>query len=110
MRLTELAPRWFGVDGRRLGVTFLCPHCREVRLAVAFANPADGGEPIPVVTDTGMPHVIRELMFEAHEFEVPPGFLWTREGADFETLSLTPSVDASASGHWHGFVKNGEIV
>lgn len=25
------------------------------------------------------------------------------------TLTLTPSVDASKHGHWHGFITNGEI-
>lgn len=25
-------------------------------------------------------------------------------------LTVTPSIDASASGHWHGFITNGEIV
>ena len=24
-------------------------------------------------------------------------------------LTVTPSIDASASGHWHGFITNGEI-
>lgn len=28
----------------------------------------------------------------------------------FENVTLTPSIDASSSGHWHGFVKNGEII
>lgn len=25
-------------------------------------------------------------------------------------LSVTPSIDASAAGHWHGYITNGEIV
>lgn len=36
-------------------------------------------------------------------------FAWGRTGDDFETLSITPSIDASAAKHWHGFITNGEI-
>lgn len=34
---------------------------------------------------------------------------WTFEGNDFSTLTVTPSIDASASGNWHGFITNGRI-
>ena len=38
-------------------------------------------------------------------------FCWNfQPGAPFETLTVTPSIDASASGNWHGFITNGEIV
>jgi len=30
-------------------------------------------------------------------------------GASFETLTVTPSLDASRAGHWHGFITDGEI-
>lgn len=42
-------------------------------------------------------------------FAAPP-YVWTLHGdEDFRTLTLTPSVDASKAGHWHGFITNGEI-
>lgn len=96
MRLLALNPRWATDSysapsgGWRLGVTFECPCCkgtsRATRLAVFFANPPDGG--------------------------VPPSNrnLWMREGDTFDTLTLTPSIDASASGHWHGFIKGGQVT
>jgi hypothetical protein len=28
----------------------------------------------------------------------------------FENVTLTPSIDASAFGCWHGFITNGEIT
>jgi hypothetical protein len=34
---------------------------------------------------------------------------WVISSQDFATMSVTPSLDASASGHWHGFITNGEI-
>lgn len=110
MKLTELEPRWWGNDGaQRQGVTFLCPHCRAVRLGIAFANPLDGVAPAPIVTDAAMPKVIEEHIHVHRTFDVPPGCYWTRTGETFDTMSLRPSVDASKSGHWHGFITNGEV-
>ncbi len=91
MKLTELDPVWITEDGReRMGLTFLCPCCvgteRERRLFAMFRNPVDGGP---------------------GEEDHPS---WQREGDTFETLTLSPSIDASSSGHWHGFVRNGELT
>jgi hypothetical protein len=106
MRLTELEPRWFDVPGvgtNKDGVTFLCPHCRQRRLGVQFANPI-GGEPRPAMTQKE-----KNLHLERGTFDVPPGILWQRTGETFEDLTLQPSVDASKSGHWHGCITNGEV-
>lgn len=105
MKLIDLDPRWY-VDGEDpaprngMGITFWCPHCRKVRLGVSFANPIDGGRPEHMV-----PH------HDGHGQIVnasPPE--WTRVGDTFETLTLSPSINASASGHWHGFIQNGAIA
>ncbi len=99
MRLTDLEPRW-GVDadiviggvsqhfeGRvGMGITFLCPCCKQTRLGVFFANPIDGLPPTDDATN-----------------------LWQRTGEGFETLTLSPSIDASKYKHWHGFLQAGEI-
>jgi hypothetical protein len=34
---------------------------------------------------------------------------WNISTKDFETVTVTPSIDASKSGNWHGFIVNGEI-
>lgn len=106
MKLLDLNPRFFAEAGRHgQGLSFDCPHCGLTRLGVAFANPIDGGSPLDVKSvNVKLRHVHEERLYD-----VPPGFLWKREGDTFETMSLSPSVDASASGHWHGFLKNGEI-
>jgi hypothetical protein len=117
MRLTDLEPRWVAINRwddsngtqhyydqppRRGGISFNCPlHSEKCtccgqflpkthRLVVYFANPVDGLP--PQVTD----------------------HLWQRDGDDFETLSLLPSIDASK--HvvdgvvcWHGSITKGEI-
>ena len=104
MRLIELEPRWFtfahpadGVDFR-FGLTFLCPHCLTQRLGVAFDPPIDPDN----------------LLLQGMIWPRRSGNVWHREGETFETLTLTPSIDASGSrlnfdGHWHGYITNGEI-
>lgn len=119
MRLTDLNPRWFAEEGRHgQGVTFDCPHCvgateGKARLAVAFSPTLDGGAPIIL---GGKPDKFERLMLALCENgedwptdKVPPGIVWQRSGDTFETLTLAPSVDAGASGHWHGHVHAGEI-
>jgi hypothetical protein len=109
MRLSELDPRWCcdadivvgGVNRHHEGrigmaLSFECPHCverkratgdkRVQRIAVWFSNPMDGLPPTDDATT-----------------------LWHRDGIDFETLTLSPSIDASKDGHWHGFIRNGSV-
>lgn len=71
-----------------MGITFDCPHCRNTRLYVFFDRPIDGGAPA----------------------DYPEAKLWQRTGETFETLTLHPSIDASATGHWHGFIQNGIVT
>jgi hypothetical protein len=47
---------------------------------------------------------------ELRTFDVPPGIIWQRTGETFDDLTLTPSIDASPSGHWHGYVTNGQVA
>ena len=39
-----------------------------------------------------------------------PDMAWNISSNDFANMTVIPSVDASASGHWHGNITNGEIV
>lgn len=103
--LIDLEPKWFGENGRHgQGITFLCPHCRQVRLAVAFKNPIDDGHRVDlnraalwrIVQNGGSP-------------VIPPSVHLHRDGDTFGALNLTPMVDASEQGHWVGFVTRGEI-
>ena len=104
MRLSELNPKWvvgnyrdaagleqYSDSRSGMGLRFDCPfHRQQHRLVVMFRNPIDGGPP---------------SMNEN---------LWQRDGADFENISLSPSIDATSTHHdfgcWHGYIKNGEIV
>ena len=69
-------------------LSFLSPKGTGLRINIWFANPLDGGPPI---SDPDRPRC-----------------LWQRTGDTFETLTLSPSVDASPD--WHGWIRNGEMV
>lgn len=102
-KLSDLNPRWTAEEGRSgQGILFDCPGpcCAgrpsmyewepgmapwRKRAGVVFANPIDGGAPMP-----------------------GPGPLWNRTGDTFETLTLTGSVWISPPEHWHGHITDGE--
>lgn len=93
VRLIDLNPRWVTSAGRTgAGLSFDCPGtcCATAavrqRMQVLFRNPMDGGDP-----SVGEPR-------------------WNRSGSTFDDLTLTPSIDASASGHFHGWISNGEVT
>lgn len=101
MKLTELEPRWLS---EHLFV-FRCPHCRKTWLSCK---------------SIAMSHKEQFDLFRAADLDpfgphyaiVPmkPDVAWKTDGRDFSALSVTPSIDASAAGHWHGFITKGEIT
>lgn len=103
MKLTDLHPKWITLYGSTvplyIGITFRCPHCPDGErgetcyLAVYFTNPVDPDNWLPRITPLG------KLADN----------VWNRVGESFENLTLTPSIDASKVGHWHGFITNGEV-
>ena len=98
MKLTELEPHWFVLEkaGPRVGLSFLCPHCMRQRLAVAFHHHGKAA--------------IEDQYILAHHGAEDTQHIWDLQGQDdFSTMTLTPSIDASKSGHWHGFITNGEV-
>jgi hypothetical protein len=98
MRLTELNPRWYTEKkgGLRVGLTFDCPHCRSTRLGIMFHR--QGHE------------AIYEEFVRGQHGSGPGRFIWSLNGdEDFDTLTLTPSIDASKIGHWKGTITNGEV-
>lgn len=98
MRLVDLDPNWVSTSGRQgMGLRFRCPHC-DTHLVVWFENPLDNGPSL-----------------DPAKHRAP---LWKRMGDTFETLTLTPSINASerdpetgkvVTYHWHGFIQNGEM-
>lgn len=105
MRLTDLQPKWIKREEQLVGVTFLCPHCLKFRLVVAFA-------PLLFHEQMDLIHALIGMEEEEKGNWIPAksGYAWKYTGTSFEALSITPSVDASKSGHWHGHVTSGAIV
>lgn len=105
-RLSELDPRWFTFGGVRAGFIFKCPCC--------------AGSPIYLTCKSVFMQVISDQVkeIEAQHPDVKISELvpakkdvcWNIIGDDFTNLSVTPSIDASPAGHWHGFITNGLIA
>lgn len=98
MRLTELSPRWIHPNV----LVFRCPHCKSDWLACKNATMSDKEQ-----------YALYEATFgEDWNLQVVPAradFAWNIVGGDFNSLTVTPSIDASASGHWHGHITQGEV-
>ena len=96
MKLLELEPRWFSVDGLCCGLSFNCPCCinteKATRLAIAVHH-----------------HGLEAQEDIAIHIKLPNQNIWTIESDNFESMTIYPSINASVHGHWHGFIKNGEI-
>lgn len=116
MRLVDLDPRWLIHEGNRVGFVFKCPVPNKPR-----AN----GLPDPTVWYQScfvqkLPSKVQWDLFDSIFGEESyctqacnPECAWTVIGgianATFETMTVTPSLDGSAGGLWHGYIRNGEI-
>lgn len=104
IKLAELNPRWTGYGSDQNpnnhiinGITFDCPHCRVQRLGVLFTPAIDKGG-----------WIAKGVVIYHGALE------WNRTGDTFDTLTLSPSIDANSRidvpNHWHGFITNGEVT
>lgn len=110
MRLVDLDPRWLEKGEKRVGFTFLCPCCQKHRLT-ALAEPTPFREQVKLMH--GAMGTVPEDDEDWPVTWVPANAncKWSLSNFDnFETMSVKPSIDASASGNWHGFITNGDIV
>ena len=129
MKLSDLKPRWLTHNGERVAIMFLCPHCSakgEARLT-CFFKPAEDLPMVPsdypieslagangqwllfyeALKELGHPDPVEGAWHDV--VSCKRSIAWTRVGDDFDSMSITPSIDASQSGHWHGFITNGEV-
>jgi hypothetical protein len=107
VKLTDLEPRWIHPNV----FVFLCPHCQKVYLSCKNVQ---------------MPRRDQWQIFKK-EFgdnwndlviSTLPDMAWSITGtrpddpkqAFIGDLTVAPSLDASKAGHWHGFIRNGEII
>lgn len=106
------------IKGEAVAIIFLCPRC------------VSGGcknKPMTWLTCTFQALGNREQreMIERTIDEQPEDFIatdteehdvvgcktlaWTRNSKLLEKISISPSLDASPAGHWHGHITDGEI-
>jgi hypothetical protein len=98
MKLTELKAWWFS------GTTFAfrCPHCQSIWLTCTT---------VPTPLEVQMEAADRAFGDQPYVL-CKPTVGWALKDGNryFETMSVTPSLDASEAGHWHGHITNGQIV
>jgi hypothetical protein len=103
MKLTDLEPRWLTPNV----FVFKCPHCvlqgwekRQHWLSCKNVAMSNEDQWNLFQTELGDRVVVPSKADMA----------WNFSTADFSTISITPSIDASPSGDWHGHVTAGEIA
>ena len=107
MRLIDLDPQWIlGEGGKRIGFTFVSPTKAGFRQS-CFPVPPSNREQWDIWEDfypnyQGMIQGCNP----SHRWTIAGGI----ENASFETMTVTPSLDGSAGGLWHGFITDGNIV
>lgn len=134
MRLTELDPCWLTFEGRRVGFIFRCPlpgrreQWQSCFVEKFYLFKSRGGEYLKVPDGKWLASAPDSqcaiIMAALPELREPGNSCnWQScnsdcqwivaggiEAATFETMTVTPSIDGSAGGNWHGFITNGEIV
>lgn len=119
MRLTDLKPKWMRrPDGEAVAIIFLCPRCVE------RGNGCDGkGRAWLTCTFKELGNREQRELLERTLAQHQDDFAgvriedvvackqhrWERDCKMLDRITITPSIDASASGHWHGHVVRGEI-
>jgi len=104
MKLIDLKPKWFNLEegGIRVGLTFECPHCFDS--ITSYSNTRIG-----VSFHERGKELIEDTYIHAHTTDPFFNHIWEEDGEDFYNITLTPSIDVSHAGHWHGFLIKGEI-
>jgi hypothetical protein len=105
VKLVDLDPRWLAKDGQRVGIVFRSPTNSDWYQSCLFEKTAMRAQ--WALFDAAFPE--REHgaeLVQACERECA----WTATGDTFDTLTITPSIDGSRGGLWHGFITNGAIA
>lgn len=97
MRLLELQPRWIHPNV----FIFLCPCCKKWLISCKNV----------VMSSEAQWQLLERVggWRGDHLILTKPLCAWSVTG-DFTNLTVRPSIDASAAGHWHGFITNGEVT
>ncbi len=100
MRLTDLEPRWLSPHF----FIFRCPCCvgKDNNTWLSCKSiPMTMREQREMVESVGM------LLRDVAPTQVET--CWSFSGPDFSSITVRPSINAEASGNWHGFITDGVI-
>ena len=106
MRLVDLSPNWLYKGGQRVGFIFICP-TKPDQSQTCFSVAMRMSEQVKVIDEN-----FEEGFYEtyAHDIQLcDKNCAWSITG-EFENLTVTPSLDGSAGGNWHGFITDGNII
>jgi hypothetical protein len=126
LRLLDLEPRWLDHAGHHVAIMFRCPHCRGIWLTCFFKAARELPEIPPdfpieelrwssgarllfyeALIDLGHPDPAQGAYHDVVSCEKSKA--WKRDSDNFATMTVSPSIDAGASGHWHGRIIAGQI-
>lgn len=118
MKLTELKPKWMQHEGQNVAIIFLCPDCvrgickqKPLTWLTCTFVALGHKEQAAMIEDViaRYPEDFKATDTEEHDVVHCEKLAWERSVKILEEISITPSLDASRAGHWHGHVTNGEI-
>lgn len=107
MKLIDLEPRWVHPNV----FVFLCPHCKSILLSCKNIEMSATAQRQLFEKEFGEDWNNKVIACRGNQAWTISGTIPADPKAAFPTdLTVTPSLDASAAGHWHGFITNGEIT
>lgn len=111
MQLADLDPRWLILGGKRVGFVFKSPtHLNKNRYQTCFFQKC---------TRRSQYDTFQDLIDAAYGMECVVQYCssntaWKCEPhqdiVTWDNISITPSLDGSRGGNWHGYITNGQIV
>ncbi|HSX21520.1 MAG TPA: hypothetical protein VLE97_01945 [Gaiellaceae bacterium] len=105
MRLVELAPRWIELDGEKVGFVFKSPTDQRWYQSCFFRK-LPFREQCKLLQTLGL----TTEGFPSNVQTCNPDCAWTWvSGTSFEDITVTPSLDGSKGGLWHGCITKGNI-
>ena len=105
MRLVDLGPQWVLRDGQRIGFIFKCP-TRPDQWQSCYENTPSRDEQMDLHEALVGEKSIVQCCNPSEHWSIAGGIA----AASFDTMTVTPSLDGSKGGNWHGHITNGEIV
>jgi len=110
VKLIDLNPQWLTVNGKRIGFTFISPRGghdgKRLYRQSCFINPPCTRDQLAAFSALHGEDAIVQPCNPNAKWQIAGGI----DAADFATISVTPSLDGSAGGLWHGYITNGQIV